>query len=117
MGNFVRDHAREFGFILRGEQEAGVDANVAAWHGKRVDRGIVDHEKNEFPLVAGTDRDQLVAKLVEVGFDFRVVQIARVGVDITHDGAPQCLLILVGKILARHFTQVGQVGGDDRLDG
>jgi hypothetical protein len=77
----------QFGFALRGEQQAGVHADVAARHGKGVDAGVADDEEVEFALVARADRDQLVAELVEVGFDFGVVQIARVGVDVAHDRA------------------------------
>ena len=100
-----------------GEQQTGMHADVAARHGKGVDGGVVDDEEVEFALVARADRDQLVAELVEIAFDFGVVQVARVGVDVAHDGAPQRLFFLVGKILPRHFAQIGQVGGQNRLDG
>jgi len=38
-------------------------------------------------------------------------------VRVAHDGAPQRLFLLVGKILPRHLAQVGQIGSKNRLDG
>jgi len=83
-------------------------ADVAARHGEGVDGGVVNHEEVEFALVARADRDQLVTELVEIGLDFRVVQIARVGIDVAHDGAPERLFLLVGKVLPRHLAQIGR---------
>jgi len=117
VGDFVGHHAGQLGFALCGKQQTGVHADVAARHGEGVDAGIVDDEEIEFALVARADRDQLVAELVEIGFDFGVVQIARVGIDVAHDGPSHRLFFLVGKVLPRHLAQIGQVGGHHRLDG
>jgi hypothetical protein len=38
--DLVREHARELGLVLREQDEAGVDADVAAGHRERVDRRV-----------------------------------------------------------------------------
>ena len=45
--DFVRQHGGELGLVLREQDEAGVDADVAAGQRERVDRGIGNGEELE----------------------------------------------------------------------
>ena len=45
--DFVREHRGELGFVLREQDEAGVDADEAAGQRERVDRGVGDGEELE----------------------------------------------------------------------
>ena len=98
--DLVRDYAGKFGFTLCGQQQPGMDADVAARQGEGIDAGIVDDKKREITVIAGADGDELVAQLVQVGYGFRDVEIARVAVHIVQDGASERGFVLIGKILA-----------------
>src|SRR5689334_1284901 len=69
---------------LRGQYEPGIDSDETAWHRKRIDLRIDDQEKIKLLARIGTCGDQLIAQVVEVIGDFRVVGIAGVRPDFPH---------------------------------
>ena len=87
-----------------------MDADVAARQGEGIDTGVVHDEEGEIALAAAADRDQLVAQLVEIGFGHRIVEVARIGIDVAQYRAAQRLFFLIGEVLARNLAEIRQVG-------
>ena len=75
--DLVREHARELGLVLREQDEAGVDADVAARQRERVDR-VVGH-REELEVLARVARcgDEPAAELVQVVVDLGIVEVRR----------------------------------------
>ena len=67
----------EFITYLRRQQQAGMDAKVAARHGKGVDGSVVNGKEIEADAGIAACRRQPAADLVQIALDFGVVQVGR----------------------------------------
>ena len=81
----MREHARELGLVLREQDEAGVDADVAARQREGVDLRVGHREELEVLLGVVRRGHQAVAELVQVVVDFRILQIAALRADLADD--------------------------------
>jgi len=104
----VAEHAGDFGFALRREQQTGVDADKTAGQRKRVDLRIAHHKKIEFLLGFGAVHGQPPAQAVGVIGNFRVIDIGRITADFVHDALAQPPLVGGTDGRARTVAHVGQ---------
>ena len=93
MGDFVTQHARHFGFTLRGDNQASVHTDVAAGQRKGVDLRIAHQKKLErLPRIAAA-RGEAIAYADDVIGDFCVVVKIRIAARFFHDALPQHALL------------------------
>src|SRR5262245_37945330 len=77
--NLVRHHARQFALVAGGRNRAGVNEQISAGQGERVDLARRDDSKLIWESFAGGFRRQLRAELFDVALDLRVVEHRRLG--------------------------------------
>src|SRR6266511_942517 len=77
--DLVRHHARQFALVAGGRNRAGVDEQISAGQGERVDLARRDDSKLIWESFAGGFRRQLRAELLDVAFDLRIVEHRRLG--------------------------------------
>ena len=71
--DFVRQHRGQFRFALRGDDQSGMHADVAARQREGVERGILDQEELEILAHVLAVGHQAVAEGVEILGDFGIV--------------------------------------------
>ena len=73
VGDFVAEHARHLVVVARPDQQPGVDVDVAAGHGKRIDARIADDGEVVGERLIAEARDDLLPDAVDVAVDLDVV--------------------------------------------
>ena len=94
MPQFVGHHAGHFGFTLRRQQQAGIDADEASQHRKRVDGRILHHEKLHLEPGFRTRCDQLRTQFLDIGLELGIVKIGKVAPELTVIGFADAALHL-----------------------
>ena len=111
VGDLVAQYRGEFRFTLSGEDEAGVYAYEPAGQREGVDHRAIDDEEFEFLPGFTAICDQLIAKLIQVIGDFRVIQIISVSAYIHHALQADLAFLLRRDSRLRDVAQVGQSFG------
>ena len=96
----------DLGLAFRGENQAAVDADVTAWPGKGVDRGIVDDEEGETAAVAL--RGNAVTEPRDIAFDLRVVVQLEVRAHFVHEQFAERTFVGERKTRARRVAEIRQ---------
>ena len=112
MGYFVCNHPRQFGFRLRRQDSAGIDADKATKHGKGIDRVVTNGKKIEITGRIGAGFDQTPPDPLQVIIDFRIFDVTGLALpDDIHDRFTDLALQLRRKISTCRLTQIGKVTG------
>ncbi len=106
--DFVRQHGRELGLVLREKDEAGVDADVAARQRESVDGGIRDGEELELLAVLGDRGDEAMPELVQVVVDLGILEVGAGGPDLAHDHFADLVLLPERDVGLRFLAEVRQ---------
>ena len=106
--DFVREHRRQFGFGLRQQDEARVDADIAARQRERVDRGVGHREELELLPALRNRRDQPVTELVQIVVDLRVFEVGAARADLPHDHLADLVFLRRSERGLRLLAQVRQ---------
>ena len=108
MGHFVADHRGQFGFALRGVDQPGVHADIAARQGKGVDLRIQHGKELKILPQLGRGAGKPPAQLIEIQLDLRIVQHLAGFADHRHDLAAEFLLGLRRQGGLRGVAKIGQ---------
>jgi hypothetical protein len=107
--NFVRQHRSQFRFALRGDDQTGMHADVAARQGESIERGILHQEKLEILARILAVGHEAVAEGVEVLGDFGIVgKSGIVQADVAHDRLADAAFGLRRQRKLRRVAQIGQ---------
>ena len=105
--DLVREHARELGLVLREQDEAGVDADVAARQRERIDRGVGHREELEVLARVARGGDEPAAELVQVVDDLGIVQEGALRASLAHDRLAELALLRGREIHLRRIAEIG----------
>ena len=106
--DLVREHRRELRFALREQDEAGVDADIAARQRERVDGRIGHGEELEVLPALGNGGDEAVPELVQVVVDFGILEIGAGGADLPDDRFADPAFLPRGERRLRFLAEIGQ---------
>lgn len=107
--DFVSDHAGQFTFALRGDDQSGVHGDKAAGNRKGIEGMVNERIEKEIVCVRIRDTDKLIAQSIEVLERFRVIEIAGIASNLAHHPLAQGLLFRWREFRARHCPHAGQV--------
>ena len=111
VGDFVGDDPRQFVLPLRGQQQAGIDADEIVRQGKRIDAGVADQEKRErHAVLIGVGHDALTHG-IEVLVQLHIVQHRPARAKLPHDLQTHLLLVVGAEIDPRGITHIRQQDG------
>ncbi len=125
MGDLVGEHRGQFGFRLRGDDQAAVNTNVAAGKGESVEGCIPQGEELELLPAVVELAGEPTAQPVQVTVDFWIVDVGRFAqANLAHDRFADAPLGGRRQIRLGHFAEIRQFvgprgrhhGGHDRGD-
>ncbi len=108
VGYFMGQHRCKFGFALGNQDQAGVYPDKTARQRKGVDGIVIDGKKFETQARVTTVGSKLVADLIQIIVDFRIVQISSVGADFEHALFTDLAFLAWRNGGLRNITQIGQ---------
>ena len=115
--DFMGEHAGEFGFALRAQQQSRVHADESARQGECVDGVVSNSEKLERAGRIRTVADQPIADAVQIVGDVRIVDVSGVGANLAHDALAEFAFLDGGQRALRNIAQVGQFVGVTKCGG
>ena len=128
--NFVRQNASELVFVASCFEQAGVNANVTARQGERVNSVILDDEESEVAIAVIGLRSDFIADFIDIFVDQWVLDNQATFANVAHDRAPDLCFIIRRKNGVSRATHVRKFdvvctsaadkyngGGDNRQQG
>ena len=94
VGEFVGEHARQFGFVIELHDQPGMHEDVAAGHGKGVHAVVQQHVGDEGEGLRRKGLGEAVHNGLDVTFDFGVFHKRHARTDEDVELAPELLLVL-----------------------
>ncbi len=114
VGDFVRHHARQLGFVAGREDETVIDEHVAARHGERIDLTVLDGKELEAAAAVRALRGELRADAVQVLADLGVLDQPVLVAQLLGDHGPVLQLLVLRHDGLRRAAQIRQLRAGGR---